>query len=117
LRFYRHARRSTVLWGLAVPVFLVVATIVVSPWFVWGFPLGYGYLMSRVFRYRVKRGDDRDSAGAYAFFTTLGKFPQVMGLLMFYRNLLGRRPSRLIEYKTADVPTVANPSPAPVGNT
>jgi len=117
LRFYRHARRSTLLWGFAVPVFWVAAALWVSPWCLWGFPLVYAWLMSRVFRYRLKRGDDRDSAAVYAFFTALGKFPQMLGLLMFYRNLLARRPSRLIEYKTAAVSAAGNPSPAPIGNT
>ncbi|MGR3199661.1 MAG: glycosyltransferase family 2 protein, partial [Paracoccus sp. (in: a-proteobacteria)] len=36
---------------------------------------------------------------ARALFTLLGKFPEAIGALGFYRNLLMRRRNTLIEYK------------------
>jgi hypothetical protein len=35
----------------------------------------------------------------WAAFTTLGKFPEALGALQFYKNRIARRKSRLIEYK------------------
>jgi GT2 family glycosyltransferase len=117
LYFYRGAWRSTILWAATVPLFILAVAVVVSVWALLLFPVAYSYLGYRVFRYRRRRGDDRDSALAYALFTTIGKFPQLWGLLKFYRNHWARRPSLLIEYKTAEAPDPANPAPAAVGNT
>jgi GT2 family glycosyltransferase len=117
LFFYRNAWRSTLLWGAMVPVVIIALAVFVTPWALGLLPLAYSYLMFRIFRFRRRRGDDRDSALAYSLFTTMGKFPQLWGLLKFYRNHWARRPSLLIEYKTAAAPPAANPAPAAVGNT
>jgi GT2 family glycosyltransferase len=117
LYFYRHARKSTLLWACVIPATLIALGIVISPWLLLLLPAAYSYLCLRIFRYRRKRGDDRNSALLYAFFTTMGKFPQFLGLLTFYRNHWARRPSHLIEYKTAAPSPAAHPAPAAVGHT
>ena len=117
LHFYQHARRSTLFWGLAVPAGILFLSICFSFWFLSLFPLAYVYLAARIFRFRQSRGDDRESAAIYAFFTTLGKFPQTLGLVKFYWNLCLGRSSRLIEYKSAHPLPPAHPAPAAMGTT
>jgi len=117
LYFYRHARRSTLMWAAAIPLTLILLATFFSAWLLLLIPLAYGYLLFRIFRHRIRHGDDRDSALVYACYTTIGKFPQLLGFLHFYRNHIARRPSHLIEYKSAPAPPPANPAPAGVGNT
>jgi GT2 family glycosyltransferase len=114
LRFYRGPWRSTIFWGAAVPLGILFLTIVFSWWSLLLFPLAYSYLLARVMRYRLRRGDDRDSAFAYGLFTAIGKFPQLLGMFHFYRNRWTKRQSTIIEYKA---PASPNPATAPVGNT
>lgn len=110
-------RRSTVVWGLLVPLITVVLSIAASPWFVL-LLLGYCVLGARVYRHRRRRhGDGAAMARQYAFFCVLAKFPQLLGVIAFYRNrLLGRR-SKLIEYKSPPAISSGNPSAAAAGNT
>ncbi len=121
LFLYRKQWRSTVFWTLAVPLVLVVIAVVISPWALGLFPVVYVYLMVRIIRYRLRRGDDRDSAFVYGMFTAVGKFPQLTGMVKFYRNMWAKRPSTLIEYKGASSALPAagesNPASSPVGNT
>jgi GT2 family glycosyltransferase len=113
LYFYRQQWRSTLFWTVVVPLGLAAMAIVLSPWALPLLPIAYAYLGVRIFLYRRRRGDDRDSASAYACYTMIGKFPQLLGMLTYYRNLWTRRTSTLIEYKAAP----ANPAPAAVGST
>jgi glycosyltransferase involved in cell wall biosynthesis len=117
LFFYKRAWKSTLVWAAVVPLLILLASVFITLWCLALAPLAYSYLAFRIFRYRRRRGDDRDSAVAYAFFTTIGKFPQLLGLLTFYRNHWAHRPSLLIEYKSAAAPPAANPAPAAIGNT
>ena len=114
LYFYRGPWRSTLFWGLAVPAGILFLIVVATWWAIFLLPLAYAYLLARVMRYRLRRGDDRDSAFAYGIFTTIGKFPQLVGLVRFYRNRWSKRQSTIIEYKADASP---NPVTAPIGNT
>jgi GT2 family glycosyltransferase len=117
LHLYQKQWRSTLLWTLAVPALILLLTLL-SPWALLLFPLASLTLATRIMRYRLRRGDDRDSALLYALFTTLGKFPQLLGMATFYRNLWRKRQSTLIEYKPpAATPAAANPAPAVIGST
>ena len=115
LFFYRRQWRSTLFWTVAMPIGVMFLAVVISWWALFLLPLGYAYVMMRVIRYRMRRGDDGESAFAYGVFTTLGKFPQLLGMIHFYRNLWLKRPSTIIEYKAA--PSSPNPATATVGNT
>jgi GT2 family glycosyltransferase len=112
LLFYRRQWKSTLFWAVAVPLTILLLALIVSGWALFLLPLAYAYLTARIMHYRLRRGDDRDSAFAYGLFTTLGKFPQFVGMARFYRNLWSKRPATIIEYKAAP-----NPTTAPVGNT
>jgi len=90
-------RRSVLVWGLALP-----ALILVPAPFTHGLSLifvgAYALLASRVWRYRVARGDSPSDARLYARFVVIAKFAEAIGLLKFYLNsLMGR--FRIIEYK------------------
>jgi glycosyltransferase involved in cell wall biosynthesis len=117
LYFYKRAQRSTLLWGLVIPAALLALAVAVNWWLLLLLPLAYAYLTFRVFRYRLARGDDRRSAALYAAFTTVGKFPQLLGMVTYYKNLWLRRQSKLIEYKSAAGPAAGNPAAAAIGNT
>jgi glycosyltransferase involved in cell wall biosynthesis len=103
LRLWERETRSNWFWGLIVPVLALVPA-----WWTYGLSLvlllGYPVLYFRVYRSRRRRGDDARSARAYAFFTVLGKFAQVVGQLRYHRNRLLARQSTLIEYNPAPRP-------------
>jgi GT2 family glycosyltransferase len=117
LRLYHKPWRSTFLWTLAIPLAIIVLAWLKTPWLLLLLPLAYGYLISRITSYRLRRGDPFFASVLYALFTAFGKFPQLLGMFAFYRNRWRKRPSTLIEYKSASVAPAANPPPAAVGNT
>jgi hypothetical protein len=90
--------RSNWFWGLAVPLLAIVPAA-----FTWGISLvllvGYPVLFCKIARYRRGRGDDPRTAGLFARYCVLGKFPQMLGQFACWRDRLFRRRARLIEYK------------------
>jgi len=92
-----HERKSTMAWGISLPVLIVVAAVVFWPAAV-VLLLGYAYLYAKIFAYRRNAGDDPQQAGLYARFTTLAKLANGWGLLKFYWRR-GRGEFRIIEYK------------------
>ena len=90
-------RRSTLFWGMFVPVVAVFAA-----WPTHGLSLllllGYALLAWRVFRHRRRRGDAPADARLYAAFNVLGKFAEAVGLLKFFWNRANGS-FRIIEYK------------------
>jgi GT2 family glycosyltransferase len=97
-RHWVRESRSIWLWGLVVPVIAML----LAP-FTHGLSLAlfgiYGLLAFRVLQYARRRHLAWLDAAAYAVFTVLGKFPQVVGQMKFYWHQLLGRPSQLIEYK------------------
>ncbi len=92
--------RSNWFWGLFVPVLAIAPAA-----FTWGISLiqlfGYPVLFFKIARSRRRRGDDPRTARLFARFCVLGKFPQMIGQLTYWRNRLFRRRAGLIEYKAA----------------
>ncbi len=85
----RHWVRETqraLLWGAVMPLVLIVAALLVSPWVLLIYPL------------QVLRLSRRGSL-TWAFFTVLGKFPEALGALGYYWRRLRGGQIRLIEYK------------------
>jgi GT2 family glycosyltransferase len=99
-RHWARESRSIWIWGLIVP-----AVALALAWPTHGLSLllfaGYGVLAWRVFRHCRRRGLTLGDAARYAAFTTLGKFPGVVGQMQYHWNRLLRRRTRLIEYKGA----------------
>jgi GT2 family glycosyltransferase len=97
--------RSILVWGGAMPATLLVAIllaltanprwwIAVALWF-----LLWSLRVALLARRQRRRGLSVKVARASGILLMLGKLPQFLGLLGFYRNRLLGRASRLIEYK------------------
>jgi GT2 family glycosyltransferase len=94
----RHGVRGTLralVWGLAVPLAGLGGAALVGPaglaiWLLW--PL-------QMLRIAQREGWWRREAWEVAFFTMVGKVPEMLGVLGYVLGRLGRRPPRLIEYK------------------
>lgn len=89
----RHKVRelsSALAWGLALPLFLLLTAIFITPWMILGtliYPL-------QILRLRL-----RDLSWRQALFLLLGKFPETQGALTYTWHRLTRKRGRLIEYK------------------
>ncbi len=112
-RFAAKQVRSNWLWGLTLPLATVMAMgVLLVAWWplvlappVWA-GCGYFLLMFRVYQYREARGASSGDAWLYARYTVLGKLPQALGQVKFWRNRASGRQEKIIEYKAA-----ARPSP------
>ncbi len=82
--------RRALLWGLALPLAIVAATLLLSPLAAWAFAI-YPLQWLRVAR--------RQRSGRESFFLLLSKFAEASGALKFYANALRGRRGGLIEYK------------------
>ncbi len=90
----RESRRAR-LWGLAMPLLILVAALSLSPWFLLALLMYPGQMLRLYMR---KSGPPRPRA-LQAIFTTLGYFPEAAGHLRYWRNRLTARREALIEYK------------------
>jgi GT2 family glycosyltransferase len=91
----RESRRAR-LWGLAMPAFIVVSVLALSPWFLL-LVLLYPLQMLRL--YLRPSASPPGVRGLQAVFTTLGYFPEAVGHLRYWRSRLTARRQALIEYK------------------
>ncbi len=86
------------LWGFAVPLMAVGGS-----WPTSGLSLllslGYLLLGYRAYQHTARRGYSPQVAWQYAFFCTLGKFPNLLGQCKFYTDQWLQRQKQLIEYK------------------
>lgn len=82
--------RSALLWGLALPGLILLATLLLSPW---ALALLLAYPL-QILRLRGK-GMDKNQA----IFTLLAKLPEAQGALHYWVKRLRGRQSTLIEYK------------------
>jgi GT2 family glycosyltransferase len=97
LTIWRREARSNWFWGLLLPAVALAA----GPW-TWGLSLllllGYGWLAWRVYRWRRRRAAAR-LAALDAAFCTLGKVPQMLGQVRYWRDRWLGRASTIVEYK------------------
>jgi GT2 family glycosyltransferase len=100
-----HILHRNWLWGLIMPIAVVVVTALIGPKGLW-LLAAYLTVPWRTYRALRRRRIRPEAAGLYAVFCTLGKFPQTFGQLRYWCGRLLARPSLLIEYKP--------PSGAPV---
>jgi GT2 family glycosyltransferase len=97
-RLWVHEMRSIEFWGVLLPA---VALLLAGPTLLWSLVLlaGYPILAARIYRFARGRGFSRADSVLYAFYCTLGKFPQAWGALSYrVGGIMGHR-SALIEYK------------------
>jgi len=94
-RHWVRETRSGWFWGVGIPALVILATAVVGPVAL----LGLAVYPAQVIRLSMPSYGSWGRSLLRAFFTVLGKFPQVWGQLKFVvLQVLGRK-SKLIEYK------------------
>jgi GT2 family glycosyltransferase len=89
----RHWVKETVsalVWGIALPVFLLLVGGLLSPWF---FCLATIYPLQLVRLRNIPGGVER------AFFLILGKFAEAHGIFSLFVNSSLRKKMKIIEYK------------------
>ncbi|MEM8536614.1 MAG: glycosyltransferase family A protein [Pseudomonadota bacterium] len=82
--------RSALLWGLALPGLILLATLLLSPW-------ALALLLAYPLQILLLRGKGMDKN--QAIFTLLAKLPEAQGALHYWVKRLRGRQSTLIEYK------------------
>ena len=93
----RHRVRKVnqiISWGVLIPMVIVVLGSFVDPWL---FLCGLVYPI-QIARSALHNGGTK-VAWQRALFLTLGKFPEALGALTFYKGRFLRKRSKLIEYK------------------
>lgn len=89
-KHFLRETRSALVWGGVLPAVILLLALVISPWFLVGFLL---------FPLQILRMLGKGFSLKEAGFLTLGKFPEVIGVIEFHtKRLLGQK-STLIEYK------------------
>ena len=81
--------RRALIWGLAIPAIILLLALLVSP---------LALLLLGIYPLQVLRLS-RGQGLTWAFFTTLGKFPEALGILQYYKTRLAGRRAEIIEYK------------------
>jgi GT2 family glycosyltransferase len=87
--------RRILLWGAALPLLVIVSCVVAGPWgLLWCLlvPL-------QMLRLALRKQGPARLRVAHGFFTVLGKWPEMLGLIEFHRRRWKREQSKLIEYK------------------
>ncbi len=87
--------RRIMIWGVVIPLLVLIAALFISPWALLGF-LIYPLQVARIAS-RFK--PTKRQAWEYAFFLVLGNFPEAVGVLEYHCRKIQGRPTGLIEYK------------------
>jgi GT2 family glycosyltransferase len=94
-RHWVRESRSAWLWGLGLPVVLLLASVVATPWALTGF-LAYPF---QVLRLCLAAPGSLHERLTRSTFLTLGKFAEAAGQLKFLGQTASGSAGRLIEYK------------------
>jgi GT2 family glycosyltransferase len=97
-RHWVRETRRAVLWGGVLPAVAFGAALPTLGASL-GLLAGYGLSAARVYRATRRRGRPAEDALPYAVFTTLGKLPELQGVLDYHLGRLRGRRRGLIEYK------------------
>ena len=90
----RAQQRRALAWGLGVPM-AALAGLTLTPWAL----ALLGLLPAQVARLAARSGMSQRCSWEWAFFATLGKTPEMLGVLEYQTRRLTGRAARLIEYK------------------
>jgi glycosyltransferase involved in cell wall biosynthesis len=96
--FKRKEVRNILLWAGVLPTGIIFLSSILSFHFLWAFTIYVLQIIRLTVRY-LKTLDSTRTAFLYALSNVLGKFPQIIGMISFFRNWLLKRESTLIEYK------------------
>ncbi|MEP7099401.1 MAG: glycosyltransferase [Burkholderiales bacterium] len=94
-RHWVRESRSGLVWGIGMPLLLLLAAALVSPLALLGFAI---YLLQVLRLFLRERGPTR-TRFARAAFLVLGRFAEAWGQLKFFAHRLSGTRGRLIEYK------------------
>ncbi len=86
--------RRALFWGAGLPLAVILGGLCISAW---AFALLLTYPL-QILRLARRRGGAR-ADWEWAFFNTLGKFPEALGVIGYHYGRLTRRQQGLIEYK------------------
>lgn len=89
-RFRVTETRRAVIWGLVLPLSILVLAVLISPW---------AFLLALIWPIQVVRLILKGFDAERALFLTLGKFAEGQGVVTYWFNRLTGRQRRLIEYK------------------
>jgi GT2 family glycosyltransferase len=104
---YRRETRSIVFWAGILPVVLLLATVGLSPWFLLAFSIFPMQMLRTAIHRRRSFGDPWSHCLAFGTACVLAKWPQLCGMLVYWKNRIQGRRARIIEYKpVASVPGV-----------
>lgn len=97
-RHYVHETRSIVVWGIVIPLLALGFALPTrgASLLLFG---GYALLAWRIYRYGLKRGWSPADARAYAFFVTLGRFAEAVGLARYWLGRLTGKRSRVVDFR------------------
>jgi len=93
-RYWVKEKQRIIVWGGVIPV-LVLGLIIVNPFLAGALSI---YLI-QIVRVANKRPDLGDMKFIWAAGVVLGKIPEALGLLRFWKDRVGNRKSGIIEYK------------------
>ncbi len=85
-------------WAFALPVLTVVSCVLLGPWGLL-FLLAYPLQFYRSYKSILATSPRKSASFRYAFFTVLGKWPQLVGQITFLRKKLMGQAIEIIEYK------------------
>jgi GT2 family glycosyltransferase len=98
-RHFVRECKSIWFWGLGVPAATLTLTGPTSGLSLFAL-LAYPALATKIYRAARKRGWSHNEAWIYAYFTVIGKYPALLGVMQFhYRTRWQKRAATLIEHK------------------
>ncbi len=98
--YFVKERLRTAAWGLGIPIAAILLAIFTKGWGLLLLGL-YPLSLAKTYLNLRSSGLDKKSARAHAWFLTLAKFPNALGLLTFFRRQLTGQRFEIIEYKSA----------------
>ncbi len=94
-RYNINALRRILIWGIFIPLAIILFSIAFRPWLAVAAIVYPAQLLRLTARYGIYKKDSWE----IAFFLTLGKFPEAIGVVEFYWHRFRGASTRLIEYK------------------
>lgn len=94
-RHWVNEVRRGKIWGLYFPLIIIIASMNHLI-----FLLGLIIYPAQMIRVAIKNKNKISNNWKYAFYITLGKFPEMQGQFKFYLNKLFKSRSKIIEYKS-----------------